>query len=91
MVSGLQDITHIWFLSIYVMWTFIGTGLIEVLFVRVPALAAEVAVQGGVWLVSRTYSWCYSNKSKSYDVHAELERIKFELDEIRNPEWIIVE
>ena len=63
----------------------------EALFVRAPALAAEVAMQGGMWVASRAYAWCYPKRSATYDLRAELEKVRFELGEMRDPGWVVVE
>jgi hypothetical protein len=69
------------------MLAFMGVGLVEALFIRAPALA----VQGGMWVASRAYAWCYQDEPTPCDLRAELRKVRFELSEMRDPGWVVVE
>lgn len=73
------------------MWGSLGIGVFEVVFLRAPSLMAELTARGGIWAVSKAYSWYSPTISETKMLQQELARIRFELNELRDPDWVVVD
>lgn len=73
------------------MFATLGIGMVEMFFFRTPAVLIEYAARSGIWGVSRLYNWYKPTLSESQMLQKELEKIRFELIELKCPEWILVE
>ena len=73
------------------MWGSLGIGLLEVVFLRAPSVVVEFTARGGLWVVSNTYNWYSPTISETKQLQLELEKIRFEVNELRHPEWVVVD
>ena len=73
------------------MWSSLGIGVIEVVFLRAPSLMAELTARGGIWAVSKAYNWYAPTVSETKVLQQELARIRFELIELQDPNWVVVD
>ena len=73
------------------MWGYLGLGALELLLIRTPSIIIELSAKGSLWAACSIYEWYSPTISETRQLQIELERIKFEMEELRNPEWIIVE
>ena len=73
------------------MWGYLGLGAAEMLLLRAPTAMVELAARGGLWAAGKAYSWYNPQVSETQQLQIELERIRFELNELRDPDWVIVD
>ena len=73
------------------MWGALGIGLAELMLIRTPSVVLEFSARGGFWLVNQAYEWCYPTLSETQKMQIQLNRIQFEIGELKNPEWTIVD
>jgi len=73
------------------MWAYLGLGAAEMLLVRAPTVMVELTARGGVWAAAKAYNWYHPKVSETKQLQIELERIRFELNELRDPDWVIVD
>ena len=73
------------------MWGYLGLGAAEMLLLRASTAMVELTARGGLWAAGKAYSWYYPPVSETKQLQVELERIRFELNELRDPDWVIVD
>lgn len=72
------------------MWAYLGLGAAELLLLRAPSVMVELTTRGSMWAAVKAYNWYYPQISETKQLQIELERIRFELSELRNSDWVIV-
>ena len=73
------------------MWAYLGLGAAEILLLRAPTAIVELTARGSLWAACKAYNWYNPQISETKQLHIELERIRFELNELRDPDWVIVD
>jgi hypothetical protein len=71
------------------MWACLGIA--ELFFTRASSVALEITTRGGIWLGASIYDWYYPHVSETKRFQDELDRMRFELDELRNPDWVVID
>jgi len=51
----------------------------------------ELTARGSLWAAGKAYNWYNPQVSETKQLQIELERIRFELNELRDPDWVIVD
>lgn len=72
------------------MWGYLGIVALEMLVIRTPAMVFDLTARGSIWAASKAYDWYNPTISNTQQINIEINRIKFELEELRNPEWVII-
>ena len=73
------------------MWAYLGLGVAEMLLLRAPTVIVELTARGSLWAVGKAYSWYNPEVSETKQLQIELERIRFELNELRHPDWVVID
>ena len=73
------------------MWVYLGLGAAEMLLLRAPTAMVELTARSSLWAVGKAYSWYNPHVSETKQLQIELERIRFELNELRDPDWVIID
>tara|TARA_B100001093_G_C26501545_1_gene873518 strand:+ start:310 stop:528 length:219 start_codon:yes stop_codon:yes gene_type:complete len=66
----------------------LGLSILDTVILRTPYLVANLTTKT---LFTAWNFYNYNNSAnETKQLHIELQRIRFELEELRNPEWVIV-
>ena len=73
------------------MWAYLGAGAAEMLLLRAPTAMVELTARGSLWAAGKAYNWYNPQVSETRQLQIELDRIRFELNELRDPDWVIID
>ena len=63
----------------------------ELVFIRTPSVVIELSARGSIWAASKAYDWYSPTISETEILHQEFDKLKFELEELKDPHWIVVD